>query len=193
MLSEFVPVFLMMLVASGLSITLLLAVAAVFALVASLVPMGRGLGAVFLAALALYLVAAFRQERAAANGNIKAMHNLAVLAAGSAVGRPDYIKAARWFTVAAKHGLGDSQFNLAILYQHGLGVEQDDGQAYQWFSLAALSGDAEAGKRKSEVASLIGKAQAAEIARRVAAWNRRSVDKVANDPHAAGQEWQRSG
>lgn len=132
-------------------------------------------------------------ERAAANGNIKAMHNLAVLAAGSAVGRPDYIKAARWFTVAAKHGLGDSQFNLAILYQHGLGVEQDDGQAYQWFSLAALSGDAEAGKRKSEVASLIGKAQAAEIDRRVAAWNRRSVDKVANDPHAAGQEWQRSG
>ena len=132
-------------------------------------------------------------ERAAAKGNIKAMHNLAVLAAGSTVGKPDYTKAARWFTAAAEHGLGDSQFNLAILYQHGLGVEQNNEQAYQWYALAAIAGDAEAGKRKSGVGELIGKAKAAELDRRVADWHRRPVDKVANDPHVAGQQWQRSG
>jgi localization factor PodJL len=130
-------------------------------------------------------------DRAASKGNIKAMHNLAVLAAGA--GTPDYTKAALWFTAAAEHGLGDSHFNLAILYQHGLGVEKNEAQAYQWFSLAALSGDGEAGKRKAEVAKSIGAAKAAEIDRIVAAWQRRPADKVANDPHVAGQQWQRSG
>ena len=81
---------------------------------------------------------------------------------------------------------------MAILYQHGMGVQQDDQQAYQWFSLAAIAGDAEAGKRKAGVAELLGKAKAAELDRRVAQWHRRPVDKVANDPHVAGQQWQRS-
>ena len=44
----------------------MLAVAAVFAALAGIVPMGRGLGAVFVAALGCYIVIAFRQERAAA-------------------------------------------------------------------------------------------------------------------------------
>ncbi len=132
-------------------------------------------------------------ERAAAKGNVKAMHNLAVLAAGTGAGTPDYTKASRWFTAAAEYGLGDSQFNLAILYQHGLGVEKDEAQAYQWFSLASLSGDGEAGKRKAEVAASIGAAKAAEIDRIVAQWQRRQSDKMANDPHVASQNWQRSG
>ena len=55
-------------------------------------------------------------KRAADQGNVKAMHNLAVLSAGRQTGTPDYATAAQWFTEAAERGLADSQFNLAILY-----------------------------------------------------------------------------
>jgi len=46
----------------------MLAVAAVFTALAALVPMGRGLGAVFVLSLAAYTVFAFRQERAGDGG-----------------------------------------------------------------------------------------------------------------------------
>ena len=130
-------------------------------------------------------------ERAASLDNIKAMHNLAVLATGSTSGKPDYVTASRWFTQAAERGLGDSQFNLAILYQHGLGVPQDNMLAYKWFSLAALRGDAEATRRKAELGKKIGKANVAKMDRELRGWLRRPSNKLANDPHVAGQAWQR--
>lgn len=130
-------------------------------------------------------------ERAASLDNIKAMHNLAVLSTGSTSGKPDYVTASRWFTQAAERGLGDSQFNLAILYQHGLGVPQDNMLAYKWFSLSALRGDAEAKRRKAELAKKLGKTNAAKVDREIRGWLRRPTNKLANDPHFAGQAWQR--
>lgn len=130
-------------------------------------------------------------ERAASLDNVKAMHNLAVLATGSASGKPDYVTASRWFTQAAERGLGDSQFNLAILYQHGLGVPQDNTLAYKWFSLSSLRGDDEAKRRKAELAKKIGKAHAAKVDQEIRGWLRRPSNKLANDPHFAGQAWQR--
>ena len=44
----------------------------------------------------------------------------------------------------AARGFGDSQFNLAIMHENGLGVEKDAKEAFKWFSLAARAGDAEA-------------------------------------------------
>ncbi len=130
-------------------------------------------------------------QRAAAHDNIKAMHNLAVLAAGSSTGKPDYVTAAQWFTQAAERGLGDSQFNLAILHQNGLGVPQDDAMAYKWFKLAAASGDDEAGRRMAELAKNIGKTKVAQLDGEVRGWLRKPTSKLANDPHFAGQAWQR--
>jgi localization factor PodJL len=130
-------------------------------------------------------------QRAASLDNVKAMHNLAVLAAGSGSGQPDYATAAHWFTQAANRGLADSQFNLAILYQNGLGVNQDDEAAYKWFSLAALSGDAEAGRRKADLAAKLGSTTVAALDQALAKWMRKPTSKLANDPHFAGQEWQR--
>ena len=63
--------------------------------------------------------------RAADAGNVKAMHNLAVLYAEGAGGEPDLEQAAELFRQAAEHGVRDSQFNLAILHARGLGVPQD--------------------------------------------------------------------
>ena len=49
---------------------------------------------------------------------------------------------------AAERGLADSQFNLAVLYENGLGVAKDDKEAYKWLLLAAKSGDEEATSRR---------------------------------------------
>jgi localization factor PodJL len=90
---------------------------------------------------------------AAAKGNGKAMHNLAVLYAEGINGPADYRTAAAWFRQAADHGIKDSQYNLAILYARGIGVEQNYAESYKWFALAASGGDADAAKKRDEIAT----------------------------------------
>jgi localization factor PodJL len=85
-------------------------------------------------------------RKAAAAGHIRAMHNLAVLLSAHDSPR-DYSEAAAWFSRAAQAGLPDSQFNLALLYERGLGLEQDLARAYLWYSAAARSGDKEAARQ----------------------------------------------
>ena len=99
-------------------------------------------------------------QRAAEQGNIKAMHNLAVLSANQTDELPDYTTAARWFEEAAKRGLADSQFNLAVLYENGLGVKRDMKMAFMWLALAARNGDKDAVRRRD---ILRGKLTAEEI------------------------------
>ena len=80
------------------------------------------------------------------------MHNLAVIyAEGGDQGRPDYVAAAEWFRKGAEYGVRDSQYNLAILYARGLGVEQNLVQSYLWFAAAAAQGDADAAKKRDDV------------------------------------------
>ena len=86
-------------------------------------------------------------------GNGKAMHNLAVLYAEGINGTADYKTAAQWFRKAADRGITDSQYNLAILYARGIGVEQNYAESYKWFTLAANRGDADAGKKRDEIAT----------------------------------------
>ena len=90
---------------------------------------------------------------AAEKGNGKAMHNLAVLYAEGINSPADYKTAALWFRKAADRGITDSQYNLAILYARGIGVEQNYAEAYKWFTLAADHGDADAGKKRDEIAA----------------------------------------
>jgi localization factor PodJL len=90
--------------------------------------------------------------KAAEQGNVRAMHNLAVLDAEGIEGRPDYAGAAQWFRRAADYGVRDSQFNLAILYARGMGVGQSLPLSYVWFAIAAQQGDADAAKKRDEVA-----------------------------------------
>ena len=99
-------------------------------------------------------IAAKRWYAAAARaGNARAAHNLGVMDAEAVGGGADYAEAARWFRRAAELGVRDSQFNLAVLYARGLGVEQDLRKSWMWFSLAAAQGDAEAGRKRDEVAA----------------------------------------
>ena len=47
-------------------------------------------------------------------------------------------------TRAAEQSDVDAQFNLAILYEKGLGVPQDSEEATNWYRLAAEQGDVDA-------------------------------------------------
>ena len=52
----------------------------------------------------------------------------------------DFETALHEFTMAAEEGLDLAQYNLAILYFTGQGVEQDAAEAFRWTELAALQG-----------------------------------------------------
>ncbi len=93
-------------------------------------------------------------RKAAGAGHIRAMHNLGVLL--SAQDTPqDYTEAAGWFMSAASSGLADSQFNLALLYERGLGLPQDSRRAYFWYQVASLNGDKEAARQAERLKRLL--------------------------------------
>lgn len=56
----------------------------------------------------------------------------------------DFETAFREFSLAAEDGLMMAQYNLAILYFTGQGVERDMGQAFRWTEAAALQGHSDA-------------------------------------------------
>ena len=90
----------------------------------------------------------------------------------------------RWFTEAAERGLADSQFNLAVLHENGLGVAKDDKEAYKWLLLAAQSGDTEATSRRDALKARLSKADRAQAEAAVSAWKPRRIDPVTNDSGA---------
>ena len=67
--------------------------------------------------------------------------------------QPNMDTAVEWFQKAAQLGIKDSQFNLGILYGQGMGVPQNLTESYKWFALAAKTGDADASKKRDEVAN----------------------------------------
>lgn len=115
---------------------------------ASLYEKGRGVPRDLGKARELYL-------KAAEAGNAKAMHNLAVIYAEGAEGQPDMAAAAKWFKAAAEHGVADSLYNLGILYARGIGVQKDLVESYKWFAIAARGGDAEAARKRDDVANML--------------------------------------
>ncbi len=92
--------------------------------------------------------AGFRWMSAAAlNGNVKAMHNVAVaLVTGGGIEK-NPSEAATWFGKAASMGYRDSAFDLAVLYERGEGVAQSTERALYWYDKAAAGGDKESAER----------------------------------------------
>lgn len=89
---------------------------------------------------------------AAERGNLRAMHNLGVLATEGIDGQPDWAGAVSWFRKAAAQGLADSQHNLGVIYARGLAGETDLVEAFKWFALAAAQGDTSSARKRDEVA-----------------------------------------
>jgi localization factor PodJL len=128
-------------------------------------------------------------QRAAEGGNVKSMHNLAVLTAGGA--RPNYAAALPWFLKAAEHGLPDSQYNLGVLVENGLGIAADRVEAYKWYALAAKSGDGEAIERRDALISTLTAEELTDADERIAGYRARPASPLANDARAAGEDWKR--
>jgi len=128
---------------------------------------------------------------AAEGGNVKAMHNLAVLAAEGGDGKPDYKLAARWFRVAADHDVRDSQFNLGVLYARGYGVEKNLAESYRWFALAGAHGDADAIKKRDDVAKHLDPQALATVKDAVQGWKPVPADEAANEVKPR-PEWEKA-
>ncbi len=120
-------------------------------------------------------------QRAAEKGNARAAHNLAVLLAEGAGGRPDYAGAIEWFRRAAEQGIRDSQFNLAVLLARGLGTPQDLSGSYTWFAIVAAQGDEDAAKKRDEVGARLGAAEVAAAKLAAERWRPEAPDKFANE------------
>jgi localization factor PodJL len=90
-------------------------------------------------------------ERAAQNGDRKAMHNLALYYFEGTGGPKNATAAAQWFRRASDLGLVDSQYNLARLYEEGFGVGRNPAEAYKWYLIAGRAGDAESRKSADRV------------------------------------------
>ena len=55
----------------------------------------------------------------------------------TALNRRDYENAMTWFLKAAAQSNTAAQDKIGLMYRDGLGVPQDNVQAYMWFTLAA--------------------------------------------------------
>jgi localization factor PodJL len=130
-------------------------------------------------------------ERAALKGNVRAMHNLGVLLAG--LDPPDYAGAAQWFREAAEFGVQDSQYNLAILQERGLGMNEDSAEAYFWYSVAAEKGDEDARSRAEALEASLPLALKSTVRQRLKSFQAKQAKSEANmvplsgpSPDAAG-------
>jgi localization factor PodJL len=130
-------------------------------------------------------------RQAAEQGNVKAMHNLAVMGVSTAAA-PDYAAAATLFGKAASHGLPDSQYNLGILYESGLGVPKDHAAAYRWYALAARSGDREAARRRDLLIARLPAESIEASNAQIASWQPVPAIERANDARVAGEAWKQS-
>ncbi|MGO9483924.1 MAG: hypothetical protein ACLPX9_04990 [Rhodomicrobium sp.] len=97
-------------------------------------------------------------RQAASAGQVRAMHNLGAMLLKNATAQ-SYREAAAWFEQAAAKGFADSQYNLALLYEHGLGIEQDLLRAYQWYVEAAKAGLKEAAVQAERIRRTLPSAQ----------------------------------
>ena len=65
----------------------------------------------------------------------------------------DYARAAYWFRRAAERGEAPAQVELALIYEKGMGVPQNNILAHMWFNLAALQGRLAGGSIAEEAKS----------------------------------------
>ena len=56
----------------------------------------------------------------------------------------DPARAFKEFLAAANNGHADSQFNLALMYERGIGVDKDEKHALAWYGKSAAQGNADA-------------------------------------------------
>ena len=128
--------------------------------------------------------------KAAALGNVSSMHNAAVLLSSEQAGKPVYDRAFTLFTSAAKHGLRDSQFNLAVFHERGLGTKADPAEAYFWYRLAAQQGDSQATERATALTKTLPADALSKLTKRLAGFVPAPSSDAANVVAVLDPAWQ---
>jgi TPR repeat protein len=82
----------------------------------------------------------------------------------------DYVGAASWFEQAAEQGDNEAQFLLGRMHYDGNSLSIDNVTAYQWFAIAAQTGQPVASRYRDGLAAKMTETQITEGARRAAAW-----------------------
>ena len=82
----------------------------------------------------------------------------------------DYKEAAKWYRMKAEEGIAVAQTNLELMYDNGLGVEQDYVQAHKWYNIAGTNGDETGRKSKDDVEKQMNPDQIAEAQRLAKEW-----------------------
>lgn len=82
----------------------------------------------------------FWYEKAAKQGNLPAMNNLANMYYHGQTVKKDYKKAYDLYFEAASKGDSIAQFNIAMMYYNGEYVKQSDKNTLTWLTLSAKSG-----------------------------------------------------
>jgi len=90
---------------------------------------------------------------------------------------------------AGQLGIRDSQFNLGILCARGMGVPLDLVQSWLWFSLAAQQGDADAAKKRDEVAAKMDAPALLAAAKALAEFKASTPSPAANEAPAPPGGW----
>ena len=116
-------------------------------------------------------------RKAANAGHTRAMHNLGVLLCAEDTAR-DYQEAASWFARAAMAGLADSQFNLAVLHERGLGLPRNIQKAYFWYEVASRAGDKEATRQADRLKRQLTETETQLVTEQAGSW-RPSVEPAA--------------
>src|ERR1700689_3161112 len=83
---------------------------------------------------------------------------------------------------AANLGLADSQFNLAVLYERGMGVQQSLINAYKWYAVAAQQGDAESKARIDALSTQLSPEDKTAAQKAAASFRPDGMDRNANVP-----------
>jgi len=121
-------------------------------------------------------------ERAARGGNRIAMHDLALFYTEGRGGVELDMNAAKsWFEQAARRGVVDSQFNLAVLSESSeIGSIPNPEQALFWYSIAASQGDQFAVSRRDALRASLDADRLTAIDDRIQAFTPRPIDEAAN-------------
>ena len=92
-----------------------------------------------------------RQARAAARGDLEALHGVAArYATGDGPEGKDEVKAVRLYTKAAEQGHAASQYDLGFMLLLGEGAEKDEANGLWWMEQAAANGYEDAARFLSE-------------------------------------------
>lgn len=117
---------------------------------------------------------------AAEQGNVRAMHNLAVLYSQGIEGNPDWSEALKWFRKAAELGLKDSQHNLGIIFARGFSGTSDLTEALTWFNIAARQGDQDSAEKRDALAREADQATLARARKAADAFVAKPMNEAAN-------------